>query len=114
MKKNEILELTFGFAVNIVKYTDLLEENRKFVLARQILKSGTSIGANAREAQSSESINDFIHKLKIADKEALETEYWLQLCKASPGYPDPGILLDDIVRIRKILNAIIKTSKSKI
>jgi four helix bundle protein len=114
VKKNELLELTFGFAVNIVKYSDLLEEHRKFVLARQILKSGTSIGANAREAQSSESMSDFVHKLKIADKEALETEYWLQLCKASPGYPDPGELLNDIIRIRKILCSIIKTSKSKL
>lgn len=113
-KKNDLLDLTFEFALEIVEYSELLERNRKFVLARQILKSGTSIGANSREAQSSESLADFIHKLKLADKEAVETEYWLQLCSMSPKYPDPGALPDKLLRIKKLLNSIIKTSKMKI
>jgi four helix bundle protein len=82
--KNEIVEIGFEFALNIIAYSELLEENKKFVIARQILSSGTSIGANVRESQSAESKADFIHKLKIAHKEAEETEYWLLLCEKAP------------------------------
>jgi len=77
------LELSFEFALQIIVYCELLEENRKFVIAHQLLKSGTSIGANIREVQNAESNSDFIHKLKIAAKEADETEYWLLLCQKS-------------------------------
>ena len=69
-KRNEIVELSFEFALQIIAYCELLEEKRKYVIARQLLKSGTSIGANVREAQNYESHRDFIHKLKIAAKEA--------------------------------------------
>jgi four helix bundle protein len=79
--KNIILELTFNFALSIIKYAESLQKNHKFVIANQLLKSGTSIGANVREAQNAESKGDFIHKLKIASKEADDTEYWLLLCK---------------------------------
>ena len=65
-EKNLIVDLTFEFALKIIKYTELLEKDRKFVLATQLLKSGTSIGANVREAQSAESKPDFIPKMKIA------------------------------------------------
>ena len=82
-KENVIVKLTLGFALEIIEYSELLEEKRKYVIARQILKSGTSIGANAREAQNAESKADFIHKMKIAAKEADETEYWLLLCLLS-------------------------------
>jgi 23S rRNA-intervening sequence protein len=77
------------------------------------LRSGTSVGANIREAQNSESQADFIHKLKIAAKEADETEYWLELCKKTENYPNPGELLIQIVSIKKLLNAIISTMKNK-
>ena len=60
-----IVELTFDFALKIIKYTGLLEKDRKFVLATQLLKSGTSVGANVREAQNAESKPDFIHKMKM-------------------------------------------------
>ena len=70
-----IVELTFDFALKIIKYAGLLDKDRKFVLATQILKSGTSVGANVREAQNAESKPDFIHKMKIAAKEADETVY---------------------------------------
>lgn len=73
--------------MDIITFSQLLEENRKFVIARQILKSATSIGASIREAQNGESKTDFVHKLKIAAKEADETEYWLLLCQAAPSYP---------------------------
>ncbi len=108
---NLILELTFQFSLRIMAYTDLLNEKRKFVFANQLLRSGTSIGANVKEAQNAESKADFIHKLKIAAKEADETEYWLQLCKHAPEYPEPKGLLEEITSINKVLNKIIGSSK---
>lgn len=80
-KENIIVEKSFRFALNIVAYCEQLEKEKKFVIARQLLRSGTSIGANIREAQNAESRQDFIHKLKIAAKETDETEYWLLICK---------------------------------
>lgn len=111
--KNIIVELSFKFALNIISFSENLEQSRKFIIANQILRSGTSIGANIREAQNCESRLDFIHKLKIAAKEAEETEYWLELCKHSDNYPIDNQLLEDIIVIKKILNKIIKTSKMR-
>ena len=79
-KENVIIKLTFQFALEIVKYCEDLQSNKKFVIANQLLKSRTSIGANIREAQNAESKADFIHKFKIAAKEIEETTYWLELC----------------------------------
>jgi four helix bundle protein len=110
--KNLVVELSFAFAVKIIKYAEVLEQGRRYVIARQVLKSGTSIGANVREAQNAESKPDFTHKLKIAAKEADETEYWLLLCKRSEGYPDCDDLLNDCCSIIKVLSKIIATSKS--
>ena len=67
-KENAILDLSFKFALEIIKFTENLETLRKYNLANQLFRSGTSIGANIREAQSAESKADFIHKVKIADK----------------------------------------------
>ena len=83
-RRNEILEVSFNFALLAIEFAELLEEEGKFVIARQLLKPGTSIRANIREAQNCESRADFIHKLKTSAKEAGETEYWLLLCKKSP------------------------------
>ena len=80
-KRNEILELSFEFALEIIEYCELLEAKRKYVIAQQLLKSGTSVGANIREAQNPHSRADFISKLVISAKEADETEYWLLLCE---------------------------------
>jgi four helix bundle protein len=110
-KENIVLDITFDFALQIIIYCELLEEKRRFVISHQLLKSGTSIGANIREAQSAESKTDFIHKMKISSKEAEETEYWLLLCKHSKSYPSPDHLLDKIIVIKKILSKIIATSK---
>jgi four helix bundle protein len=77
-------------------------EKRKYVIARQILKSGTSIGANIRESQGAESKADFIHKLKIAAKEAEETEYWLLLCEKSKDYPKPSELKTKLLSLQKL------------
>lgn len=112
-KDNVILKETFEFAVAIVLYAEKLEEKRKFVLANQILKSATSIGANAKEAQNAESSADFIHKMKIALKEADETEYWLFVCQAIEGYPNCSQELLKLNGILKILNKIISSSKKK-
>ncbi|SEJ14959.1 four helix bundle protein [Cyclobacterium xiamenense] len=112
-KRNEVLELSFEFALQVIEFSELLEEKRKFVIARQLLKSGTGIGASVREAQSCESRADFIHKLKISHKEVQETEYWLLLCAKAAAYPDPpetmaGLLLS----IQKLLNKIVTTSRA--
>ena len=113
MSKNEILDVSFEFALKIIEYCEGLEENRKYVISRQLLRSGTSIGANVREAQNAESEADFIHKLKIAAKEGDETEYWLMLCKHSPNYSDPDDLIEKLTSIKKLLNKIIATIKNR-
>ncbi len=110
-KDNLIVDLTFKFSLSILNFCEKLESDRKYVLARQLLKSGTSIGANVREAQNSESKADFIHKFKIAAKEADETEYWILLCKESEHYPNPEKLLDDVQVIIRIISKIISSSK---
>ena len=112
-KRNVVLEKSFEFALSIIEFSEQLEILKKYVLAKQILRSGTSIGANIREAQSCESIADFVHKLKIAAKEAEETKYWLMLCQFSPSYPfEPSILLK-LDEIQRLLSSIISTSKNK-
>lgn len=111
--RNIIVEKTFDFALEIIRYAELLENERKFVLAKQLIRSGISIGANVREAQNAESKADFIHKMKIAAKEIEETEYWLDLCKHSPGYPSPGTLPEKCFEIKKIITTIIGTSKRR-
>lgn len=110
-KDNLILLKSFDFAKKIVLYSEALEENKKFVIANQLLKSGTSIGANIKEAQNSESKADFIHKMKIAMKEAEETEFWLFLCNELENYPNTESLLLEVFEILKITNKIISSSK---
>ncbi len=114
IQRNEILELSFEFALLIIAYTEELEEQRKYVIGRQLLKSGTSIGANIREAQSAESKADFIHKLKIAHKEAEEAEYWLLLCDKAESYTSPPVVLQEkLLSIQKLLSKIISSSRKK-
>ena len=111
-KQNPIVDKSFQFAVEIVEFCDLLYENKKYVIAQQLLKSGTSIGANIREAQNAESKADFIHKMKIAAKEADETGYWLMLCEMSKNYPKNELLIEKLHSIINILSKIISTSRS--
>jgi len=108
---NLIVELTLEFSLEIIKFTESLERSKKYNLANQLFRSGTSIGANVNEAQSSESRSDFIHKIKIAAKEAEETKYWLTLCIKADSYPEPAGLIEKLQIIIKILNKIIVTSK---
>lgn len=111
-KENLIVDSTFKFSLEIVICTEKLEAIRRFNIANQLFRSGTSIVANVREAQNGESKYDFIHKLKIAAKEADETEYWLLLCKESENYPNPEKLIENIQSIIKVLSKIISTSKA--
>ena len=111
-KENIIVKLSLEFALLIIEYSEALEANRKFVVSNQLLKSGTSIGANIREAQNAESKADFIHKMKIAAKEADETEYWLLLCEMSSNYPKHENLKEKLQSIINILSKIISSSKS--
>jgi len=97
--------------LDIIAFCELLEENRKYIIAKQLLKSGTSFGANVRESQNAESKADFVHKLKIAAKEADETEYWLLLCKHSHNYPTNEKLIEKNLHIIKVLSKIISSSK---
>ena len=113
MKENIILDKTFQFSLNIIKYCEFLHNEKKFVIANQLLKSGTSIGANIREAQNCESQNDFIHKFKIAAKEIEETNYWLLLCQHSENYPNCDELISELKEIENITNKIIITLKNR-
>ncbi|RMD66713.1 four helix bundle protein [Candidatus Parcubacteria bacterium] len=106
---------SFAFALRVVKMARLLQqEQNEYVLSRQVLRSGTAIGALVREAEQAESRADFIHKLAIALKEANETEYWLMLLQKS-GYISPSAgqsMLADVEELLKLLTASIKTAKS--
>jgi four helix bundle protein len=110
---NPILKMTFEFSLAIIDYCDALDEMRKYTISRQLLKSGTSIGANSMEAQNAESKADFIHKMKIAAKEADETQYWLLLCSYSNKYPECDSLLLKLEGIQKVLNKILGTARKK-
>jgi four helix bundle protein len=112
-KQNLIVDLTFNFSLKLIPYCDELQNQKRFVISNQLLKSGTSIGANIREAQNAESTLDFLHKMKIAGKEAEETDYWLTLCNKLPTYPDTEELLSDLKNIHNILFKIISTTKQK-
>lgn len=112
-KDNLIVDLTFSFALKIIEFTELLESNKKFVVAKQLLRSGTSVGANVWESQSAESRADFIHKLKISAKEVSETEYWLKVCELSKSYPSPNNdMKEDVLSIKKVLGKIIASTKN--
>lgn len=110
-KNNPIVKMTFEFALKVIDFSELLREEKRFVLADQIIRSGCSIGANVKEAQGSESKADFVHKMKIAIKEAEETEFWLELCEFSRNLPKPKELLVQVESILKVLAKIISTSK---
>ena len=113
LQDNIIVEKTFQFAVQILKFSPVLQESRHFVLANQLLGSGMSIGANTREAQNAESKADFVHKFKIAAKEADEAEYWLLLAKEVIKDPTIPKLLNELKVIQKIITKIIATTKNQ-
>ena len=115
MKENVLLEKSFAFAIRTVKaYKYLIEEKKEFVISKQFLRSGTSIGANCEESVGRQSKADFISKISIAYKEARETKYWIRLLRATNYLEDAQTksLLDDLEEILKIIGRIQITSKS--
>jgi four helix bundle protein len=116
MKENIIKSKSFAFALNIVKlYQYLTDSKKEYILSKQLLRSGTAIGAMVREAEHAESKADFIHKLSIGLKEANETEYWLDLLQQS-GYLDENSFDSCKIEIKDLLRlliSIIKSSKQK-
>ena len=116
MNENIIKEKSFQFAVRVINLSKHLQDEKKeYVLSKQILRSGTSIGANVRESQNAESRADFIHKLAIAQKEADETTYWLELLKETNfvGEKEFSSLHEDASELLKIIRSIIITTKNK-
>ncbi len=116
MKRSMIKEKSYSFSLNIIGlYRSLISRN-EFVLSRQVLKSGTSIGANVEEALAGQSRADFLSKMSIASKEARETNYWLRLLRDSNFCRDDEVLeiLSESEKILKMLTAIVKTTQSRI
>tara|TARA_R110002124_G_scaffold166850_1_gene334219 strand:- start:274 stop:618 length:345 start_codon:yes stop_codon:yes gene_type:complete len=108
--KNPVVDKSIEVALMIINYCEVLQAERKYVISRQLLKSGTSIGANIHEAQNAESKADFIHKIKIATKELEETKYWLILCEKSKTYPTHLDLSKKVNELGLILYKILSTS----
>ena len=110
---NPILDKTLSLSVLIVKFCDQLNNDNKREIAKQLLRSGTSIGANIREAQNPESNADFVHKFKIAAKEIKETEYWLDIIEECYTKYDINKISELLDEVAKITNSIISTMKNK-
>lgn len=117
MKADNIVAVkSLDFAVRIVRlYQSIIASKNEYVLSKQLLKSGTSIGANIREALGGQSKEDFIAKMHIALKEAYETEYWLELLHATEYLPQKeyDTIFADCRELTKLLASILKTMKDK-
>ncbi len=114
-KENPLKDKSYKFALRIVKlYRHLSEKKKEFVLSKQILRSGTSIGANIAEGNQAQSKSDFVHKLSISHKESFETEYWLNLLRDAEYITEKQAesLMTDCQELQKILTASIKTAKN--
>lgn len=114
-RENVIEEKSFQFALSIVSLYQSLVEEKEFVISKQLLKSGTSIGANVQEATAGQTKKDFTAKMAIASKEARETRYWLRLL-AESGLTNVDVadLQESIDEIIRILTAIVKTAQRKL
>ena len=113
-RKSLIKDKSFAFAVRIVRlYKHLCENKKEFVLSKQLLRSGTAVGALVREAQNAESQKDFIHKLGIAQKECDETNYWLELLKETDYLTDKEFesINSEATELLKMIRSAIITSK---
>ena len=116
-RKGPIYEKSFAFALRIVKLAKYLQKEKKeFVLSKQVLRSGTAIGALVREAEHAESKSDFAHKMNIALKEANETLYWLELLQQADYITDQSFksMQADSEELVKLLVSIVKTTKENI
>ena len=116
MKENLIQEKTFLFAKNIISIFKILKSEREYIISKQLIRSGTSIGALIEETIGAESTKDFLHKISIAYKEARETKYWLRLLLETDMINKEigGQLLFDIEEIIRIIGSIQKTTKAKL
>ena len=117
MKENILSEKSYEFALRMIKlYKFMTSEHKEFVLSKQVLRSGTSIGANIEESIHAQSKPDFVHKLSIAQKEASETNYWLRLLRDSDYINEKlaASIINDCEEIQKLLTASIKTAKSNL
>ena len=117
MKGNVVEDKSFEFAVRIVKlYKYLTSEKQEYIMSKQLLRSGTSVGANVSEAQQAQSPMDFLSKMNIALKEADETDYWLNLLHDNGYLNDSNFksINHDCIRILKCLSAIVKSVKTKL
>jgi four helix bundle protein len=115
MRENAIKTKSFAFAVRIVNcYKFLIEDKKEFVMSKQLLRSGTAIGALYREAEQAESKKDFVHKMAIAQKECNETMYWLELLVATNYISKEQFesLNADAIELIKLITSIIKSSKN--
>ncbi len=115
MSKNTVKDKSFDFAIRMVNlYKYLTSQKKEYVLSKQLLRSGTAIGALVRESEHAESKADFIHKMSIALKEANETEYWILLLYKTEYFDQKSFdsLTHDITEILKLLTSIIKTAKN--
>ena len=116
MKENVVKEKSFEFALRIIKaYKYLSREQQEFILPKQMLRSGTSIGALIKEGEHAQSKADFINKMNIALKEANETEYWLMLLKESEYIDEKSYdsIHQDCSELIKLLASIVKTAKGQ-
>lgn len=117
MKENAVMDKSYAFALRIIKmYKFLSHEQRAFILSKQALRSGTSVGALIREAEHAQSLADFLHKMNIALKEANETLYWLMLLKDSDFIDEKSFvsIQKDCTELIRLLVSIVKTSKTRI
>ena len=117
MKENILVDKSFHFAVRIIKlYKYLSENNKEYVLSKQLLRSGTSIWANIQESQDAQSKKDFLSKLSISLKEAKETLYWLKLLEETNYIKEKDFnsINEDLLEIIKLLTSIIKTIKKNL
>ena len=115
-EKNIIQEKTYQFALSIVKLYIRIQEQKEYVLSKQLLRAGTSIGANTEEASAAQTKKDFIAKMAIASKEARESHYWLRLYRDSELCTgiDFAPIITDSEEIIRIITAIVKTSQSNL
>lgn len=113
-KSNPIREKSYVFSLKVIATCSRLNQRREYVFAKQLFKSGTSIGANVEEALQGQSRKDFIAKLSISLKEAQETHYWLRLLRDSHtlGTEETDPLLADVTELLRLLTAIVRTTKS--
>ena len=116
-KQNAVLDKSFQFSIRVVKlYKYLVNEHKEFVLSKQLLRSGTSIGVNVNEAQAAQSKADFVAKMSIASKEARETQYWINLLIETDYLNSKELYVETLQKesneLAKLLTSIVKTSQT--